>query len=239
MKTIKIAKYITVFVGVLMVTVGTQSCKNDEIHEVVSGMDYYLTLQSGDIIKASDVIKDKDLSDRFISSDDDIADYCYENIYATFPGIATLHNDKCTISVRVLPYTGPKLFPELPEINFVSADKNDVKNYMQNKGFTLTKESIETVNLSDFIVLEYAPFGNSKSITFYLKNSNWSYVCFAIIDTGKSVADNRGYLLQDYDLANNSGLIADRYFVEKNSYSYAGIYITSDDGWKTLKLMYR
>ena len=239
MKTIKIAKYITVFVGVLMVTVGTQSCKNDEIHEVVSGMDYYLTLQSGDIIKASDVIKDKDLSDRFISSDDDIADYCYENIYATFPGIATLHNDKCTISVRVLPYTGPKLFPELPEINFVSADKNDVKNYMQNKGFTLTKESIETVNLSDFIVLEYAPFGNSKSITFYLKNSNWSYVCFAIIDTGKSVADNRGYLLQDYDLANNSRLIADRYFVEKNSYSYAGIYITSDDGWKTLKLMYR
>ena len=240
MKTNRFIKYLTAAAGLWLMTAGMQSCKDDEIHEIISGVDYTVTLQSGAIVNASDVIKDKDLNDRFYSDNEEVADYDWDNseIYALYPGATVIHNlNDCLVGVKVLPYTGPALFPELPDFT-THWNETTVKDYMQKNGYTLESETMETVDNRKCIALKYAPFGNSESITFYVIDSSWSYLYYARIVTGKSVADNRGFLLQDYELDMNSGKIGNRNFVKKDNGSYSGTYITSADGWKTLQARY-
>lgn len=239
MRMNKVKKYAAA-ASLLLMTIGMQSCKDDEIHEIVAGVDYSLTLQSGEIVSAADVIKGKDLTSRLLTSDEDVVEYDPDDsrIYAIYAGTGTLHNDNCIVGVKVLPYTGPALFPELPDFS-VQWNEDNVKDYMKKNGYTLESETKVNVDNRNCIALKYAPFGNSESITFYILDSNWSYFYYARIVTGKSVADNRGFLLQDYELDMNSGKIGSRNFVKKNNGSYLGTYITSDDGWETLKVMYK
>lgn len=207
-----------------------QSCSSDDdVHVIAPGIDYRFTLRIGETLDLKTVLKESDLESRFFSTDSKVAEYEWvtETVIALNSGQAILRSDDCTIMITVTAYTGPELFPLLSVIP-TGASIAEVETLME--GYNQTRGYNVTFNGRNYEAVEYAPFGNSKSITFYFLDSSWYRFDFAVIDTGRDAIDNRGFLLRDFE---NYG----SYFTQKNATSYYIWHFSAFDGsWDKIQM---
>lgn len=207
-----------------------QSCSSDEdVHVISAGIDYRFTLRIGETLDLKTVLKESDLKSRFRSENEKVAEYKWDTktVYANQAGETILRSDDCTILITVTAYAGPELFPVLPLIS-AGASIPEVETLME--GYNQTRGYSVTFNGRNYEAVEYAPFGNSKSITFYFIDGSWYRFDFAVIDTGRDAIDNRGFLLRDFE---NNG----SYFTQKNATSYYTWQFSAFDGsWDKIQM---
>ncbi|MDE6243785.1 MAG: hypothetical protein K2M14_07230 [Muribaculaceae bacterium] len=205
---------------------------------VIPTVSLSLEMKSGESIDLAKLLPAGQVASRYTSNNTQTAEVNGSIVYARKAGAATLQSNTAgslqIISVTVTEGSIKDLFKPLSWLSGYFVYTPDIETGMKN--YTCTANEERTINGTKYQILQYKPFDNTISITFYcikdFYTASRDKLDYAIIETGKSSADVLGWLYNNYSFT-TYGYIQPQYF------NLSGGYWTirpENNSWSTLRI---